>query len=75
MARAAKCKMWRNDKKKQIARRAGTGRLLASPPMSSDASSVGEAGGRGGSDMESSDADSYSTGESETDQDDVSQSA
>lgn len=65
--------MWRT--KKQIARNAGTGRLLASPPMSSDVSSAGEAGGRGASEMESSDDDSYSTGESETDQDDVSRSA
>ncbi|CAN0018639.1 unnamed protein product, partial [Laminaria digitata] len=59
----------------QIARNAGTGLLLASPPMSSDASSVGDGGGRGGSEMESSDDDSYSTGESDTDQDEVSRSA
>lgn len=66
---------------KQIARSLATGRLLASPPLSSDASTPG--GGRGevdkfspsGSrhgeerDTQSSDKDSYSTGESDTEND------
>eukprot|EP00904_Undaria_pinnatifida_P007356 jgi/Undpi1/3750/HiC_scaffold_16.g07119.m1 len=58
------------DNDVEIARTANAGRLLSSPPMSSDASSVGRS--RGSGEMESSDADSYSTGTSDTDQDGVS---
>eukprot|EP00903_Cladosiphon_okamuranus_P016208 g14956.t1 len=61
------------NKDVEIARSLSTGRLLASPPARSPASSADEGRGKGRGrreETDSSDADSYSTGESDSDSSD-----